>query len=154
MNVDLPEPEGPMRNTNSPLSIERETLSSAGRAEDLYNLLTLSSVIITARQCSGGTRQAPTSYLGASGVAGTAPGAGVAVGGAVTVGVCHSVCGPRGPPGPSGSTTVVVGLGDVGLVVVSSGAGVVVSVVVVGAVVVVVYTGSFGRRTCVRGTQV
>jgi hypothetical protein len=78
----------------------------------------------------------------------------VAGGGAVTVGVCISVCGPSGPPGPSGSTTVVVGLGDVGLVVVSCGADVVVSVVVVGAVVVVVYTGSFGRRTCVRGTQV
>src|SRR4029079_6240310 len=102
MNVDLPEPEGPMRNTNSPLSIERETLSSAGRAEDLYNLLTLSSVIITAPQCSGGTRQAPTSYLGASGVAGTAPGAGVAVGGAVTVGGGLTGCGPRGATTPTG----------------------------------------------------
>ncbi|SHX01688.1 Uncharacterised protein [Mycobacteroides abscessus subsp. abscessus] len=35
MNVDFPEPEGPMRNTNSPLSISRLTLSNAGRADDL-----------------------------------------------------------------------------------------------------------------------
>jgi hypothetical protein len=96
-------------------------------------------VIITARQCSGETRQGPSSYLGASGVAGTNPGAGAAVVGVVMVGVWMSVCGPSGPPGPSGSTTVV-GLGDVGLVSVPSGAGVVVSVtlVVVGVVVVVV----------------
>src|SRR3954451_24946007 len=99
MNVDLPEPEGPMRNTNSPLSIDSETLSSAGRAEDLYSLLTLSSVIITARQCSGGTRQAPPSYLGASGVAGTAPGAGVAGAGAVTGRGRGSGFGPAGAPG-------------------------------------------------------
>ena len=43
-----------------------------------------------------------------------------------------SVCGGSGPPGPSGSITVVVGVGDVGLVVVSSD-GVVVSVVVLAA---------------------
>src|ERR1700754_3245585 len=54
MNVDLPEPDGPIRKTNSPLSILSETLSRAGRAEDLYSLLTWSRVIITARQCSGG----------------------------------------------------------------------------------------------------
>ena len=53
MNVDLPEPDGPMRKTNSPLSILTETLSSAGRADDLYCLDTWSRVIITARQCSG-----------------------------------------------------------------------------------------------------
>ena len=53
MNVDLPEPDGPMRKTNSPFSILSETLSRAGRAEDLYCLLTWSRVIITARQCSG-----------------------------------------------------------------------------------------------------
>ncbi len=35
MNVDLPEPDGPIRKTNSPLSIFNETSSSAGRAEDL-----------------------------------------------------------------------------------------------------------------------
>jgi hypothetical protein len=34
-NVDFPEPEGPMRNTNSPLSISTETLSRAGREEVL-----------------------------------------------------------------------------------------------------------------------
>jgi hypothetical protein len=46
-------------------------------------------------------------------------------------------------------------VGSVGLVVVSSGDGVVVSVgVVVGVVVSVVVSGSFGRRTFVRGTQV
>ena len=41
-----------MRKTNSPFSTLTLTLSSAGRAEDLYCLLTLSRVIITARQCS------------------------------------------------------------------------------------------------------
>ena len=53
MKVDLPDPDGPIRKTNSPLSILTETSSSAGRAEDLYCLLTWSRVIITARQCSG-----------------------------------------------------------------------------------------------------
>ena len=38
MNVDLPEPDGPMRKTNSPLSILTLTLSSAGRADVLYCL--------------------------------------------------------------------------------------------------------------------
>ena len=151
MNVDLPEPDGPMRKTNSPLSILTETLSNAGRAEDLYCLLTWSSVIITARQCSGVTRVGLSGYLGASGDAGTVPGTGAPVVGVVEPGVCMSVCGPSGP-GPSGSTTVVVGVGEVGLVVVDSD-GVVVSVVV-GGVVVVVYSGSLGLRTFVRGTQV
>jgi hypothetical protein len=64
-----------------------------------------------------------------------------------------SVCGGSGPPGPSGSITVVVGVGDVGLVVVSSD-GVVVSVVVSVVVVVVVDSDSFGLLTFVRGTQV
>ena len=77
---------------------------------------------------------------------------GGAVVGVGEAGVWVRVCGPSGPPGPSGSTTVVVGVGDVGLVVVSSG-DVVVSVVVVVGVVVVV-TASLGRRTFVRGTQV
>src|ERR1700709_1257698 len=57
MNVDLPEPDGPMRKTNSPLSILRLTLSSAGRADCLYCLVTLSRLIITARQCSGGAQR-------------------------------------------------------------------------------------------------
>ena len=70
MNVDLPEPDGPMRKTNSPLSILSETLSSAGRAEVLYSLLTWSSVIITARQCSGEAQRRPSSYRGTSGVGG------------------------------------------------------------------------------------
>src|SRR6185436_19600473 len=56
MNVDLPEPDGPIRKTNSPLSILTETLSSAGRADDLYCLDTWSRVIITARQSSGDGR--------------------------------------------------------------------------------------------------
>ncbi len=34
-NVDLPEPDGPMRKTNSPLSTSTETFSSAGREEVL-----------------------------------------------------------------------------------------------------------------------
>src|ERR1700733_7860806 len=50
MNVYLPEPDGPIRKTNSPLSILRLTLSNAGRADDLYCLVTRSRVIITARQ--------------------------------------------------------------------------------------------------------
>src|SRR5689334_7685800 len=119
MNVDFPEPDGPMRKTNSPSSILTDTLSSARRAEDVYSLLTWSSVIITARQCSGGTSQTPSRYLGASGVAGTVPGTGGAVVGAVTVGVWVNVWGLSGPRGPSGSTTVVVGV--VGLVVSSGG---------------------------------
>ena len=49
----LAAPDGPMRKTNSPLSILTEMLSSAGRADDLYCLDTWSRVIITARQCSG-----------------------------------------------------------------------------------------------------
>src|SRR6201993_10762 len=53
MNVDLPEPEGPIRKTNSPLSILTLMSSNAGRADALYFLLTWSRVIITARQCSG-----------------------------------------------------------------------------------------------------
>src|ERR1700736_6672264 len=57
MNVDLPEPEGPIRKTNSPLSILTLMSSSAGRADALYFLLTLSRVIITARQCSGEFRR-------------------------------------------------------------------------------------------------
>ncbi len=52
-------------------------------------------------------------------------------------------CGPK----PSGSTTVVVGVVSVGEV------GLVVSVGLV-VVVVVVVSGSFGRRTFVRGTHV
>src|SRR3954465_12038431 len=46
MTVDFPEPDGPMRKTNSPLSILTDTLSSAGRADDLYCLDTWSRVII------------------------------------------------------------------------------------------------------------
>lgn len=43
--VDFPEPEGPMRKTNSPLSIVSERLSSAGLVDVLYDLVTLSNVI-------------------------------------------------------------------------------------------------------------
>jgi hypothetical protein len=110
-------------------------------------------VIITARQCSGETRVGLSGYLGASGDAGTVPGIGAPVVGVGAPGVRVSVCGASGPPGPSGSITVVVGVGDVGLVVVSS-EGVVVSVVVGVVVVVVEYSGSLGLRTFVRGTQV
>lgn len=48
MNVDLPEPEGPMRKTNSPLSTETVTLSRAGLVDVLYDLDTF-VVLITAR---------------------------------------------------------------------------------------------------------
>src|SRR5260370_21690638 len=77
MNVDLPEPDGPIRKTNSPLSILTEMLSSAGRADDLYSLDTRSRVIITARQCSGGFSQPGAGYRGGARVARTGP---VAVG--------------------------------------------------------------------------
>jgi hypothetical protein len=83
-------------------------------------------------------------YLGGAGVVSAGPDP--AAGG--VVGVRVGVCGPSGP-----GTTVVVGVdsvGDVGLVV--SPGDVVVSVGLV--VVVVVVSGSFGRRTFVRGTQV
>jgi hypothetical protein len=117
-------------------------------------------VIITARQCSGVTMLGPPGYLGVSGDVGTVPGVGEAVVGAGGAGVCVNVWSPTGPPGPSGSTTVVVGdgeVGDVGLVVSSPGDGdgdVVSVVVVVVAVVVVVLSDSFGLRTFVRGTHV
>src|ERR1700761_5321890 len=52
MNVDVPDPDGPIRKTNSPLSIFTLTSSNAGRADVLYFLLTWSRVIITARQFS------------------------------------------------------------------------------------------------------
>ena len=47
-NVDLPDPDGPMRKTNSPLSIDAETRSSAGRVEVLYVLVTRSRRITAA----------------------------------------------------------------------------------------------------------
>jgi hypothetical protein len=59
------------------------------------------------------------------------------------VGVSVMVCGPSGP-----GTTVVVG--DVGLVVSPGDVVASVGLVVVGVVV----SGSLGRRTSVRGTQV
>ena len=138
MKVDLPEPDGPMRKTNSPLSILRLTLSSAGRADDLYCLLTWSRVIITARQCSGDY------CVGAAGV-----------GSAACAGAGDRTRRRRGRPGSGGAGrcgAVVAGgpgrrrhrrrrqVGGGGLVVVDS-VGVVVSVVVsvvVGVVVVVV----------------
>src|ERR1700757_2055892 len=60
MNVDLPEPDGPIRKTNSPLSILTLMSSNAGRADALYFLLTFSRVIITARQCTGEFRSLVT----------------------------------------------------------------------------------------------
>src|SRR5258705_11676265 len=98
MNVDLPEPDGPIRKTNSPLSILTETLSSAGRADDLYSFDTWSRVIITARQCSGGFAQPGHGYCGAAGGGGTPPGG---VGGRGAGG--NGIATPRrgaGPPGP------------------------------------------------------
>src|SRR3989339_1036578 len=46
-SVVLPAPEGPIKNTNSPLSIPTETSESAGCPE--YSLLTLSKRIISER---------------------------------------------------------------------------------------------------------
>src|SRR5258705_1843859 len=151
MNVDLPEPDGPIRKTNSPLSILTETLSSAGRADDLYSFDTWSRVIITARQCSGGFAQPGHGYCGAAGVAGTVP---VVVGGRMPGG--NGIVTAGSGPEPSGSITVVVGCddGDVGLVVSPGDVVVVVSVgLVVVVVVVLVVTGS-GPRTLGPGTHV
>ena len=53
-----------------------ETLSSAGRADDLYCLLTWSRVIITARQCSGERWPATLSYRGGAAMVGAGPGPG------------------------------------------------------------------------------
>ena len=50
-NVDLPEPEAPTRNTNSPLRISRLTPLSAGRAVPRYTLVTSSKRIIAIRVC-------------------------------------------------------------------------------------------------------
>src|SRR5258705_5605921 len=118
MNVDLPEPDGPMRKTNSPLSILTETLSSEGRADDLYSFDTWSGVIITARQCSGGFAQPGDGYPGGAGVAGTVPDAGAVVVGVRSAGGNGIVTAGSGPE-PSGSITVVGGVDgdDVGLVV-------------------------------------
>src|SRR5579884_2296851 len=122
MTVDLPEPVGPIRKTNSPLSILMLMLSSAGRADDLYCLLTWSRVIITARQCSGGFRPGrPSDHDGG---AGTGPGAGGGGGGAGGGGG-----GPNGGGNTNGGSGPNGGGGDpVG--------DVVVGVVVVGGVVV------------------
>src|SRR5215831_3366203 len=43
--VDLPEPDGPTRNTNSPFSTSRLTFSRAGRLWLVYVLVTLSKWI-------------------------------------------------------------------------------------------------------------
>src|ERR1700758_4377160 len=124
MNVDFPEPDGPIRKTNSPLSILTLTSSSAGRADALYFLLTFSRVIITARQCTGefrwpatiNRRPAPAGHPGA--VAGG--GAGWGGGRGVQKGGMH---------GSVGSTN---GGGGVVVVTADGGGGVVVVGVVVG----------------------
>jgi hypothetical protein len=48
-NVDLPEPDGPMRKTNSPRSMSTDTRSSAGRVDVLYILVTRSRRITEAQ---------------------------------------------------------------------------------------------------------
>src|SRR4051794_434245 len=48
-NVDFPDPDGPMRKTNSPRSTSTETRSSAGRVDVLYILVTRSRRITTAQ---------------------------------------------------------------------------------------------------------
>ncbi|KAF0965056.1 hypothetical protein MLGJGCBP_01777 [Rhodococcus sp. T7] len=45
MNVDFPEPDGPIRKTNSPLSTSTLTLSRAGLVEVLYDFDTFSTLI-------------------------------------------------------------------------------------------------------------
>ena len=52
--VDLPEPDGPMKKTNSPLSIETDTSSSDGRWAFGYVFVTCSSAI-TGRSLRGVT---------------------------------------------------------------------------------------------------
>jgi hypothetical protein len=51
-NVDLPEPDGPIRNTNSPLCTCTDTLSRAGRVEVRYTFDTCSSRITSGESTS------------------------------------------------------------------------------------------------------
>src|SRR5215475_11955907 len=57
--VDLPEPEGPMKKTKSPLSIATETPSSDGRAAFGYVFVTFSSRITGGVYARRGRRQLP-----------------------------------------------------------------------------------------------
>ena len=119
------------------------TLSRAGLADDLYCLLTLSRVIITARQCSGG-RGAPRQLDGVGD--GPGPGTGDGDGGRAPGGAGVGVVGDE-----VGALLVLAGAGDVGevgdVVGVVASVGEVVGAVVVGAVVLL-------GCTSVRGTQV
>src|SRR6476469_5411411 len=128
MKVDLPEPDGPMRKTNSPLSILTLTSSRAGRADCLYCFVTRSRVIITARQCSRGN-DAPC-YCGLCGGVGEGPGPGAAVVAGVPDLCAEGVCGVA--PGASGEGVgigpVVVAFGAVGVVSGGPSVGVVDSV--------------------------
>src|SRR5699024_8443076 len=56
--VDLPDPEGPIRKTNSPLSMCTVTSSSAGRVDVRYDLETFSRRI-TRTECNGPDTIAP-----------------------------------------------------------------------------------------------
>src|SRR5438270_13326089 len=55
-NVDLPEPEGPTRNTNSPFAMSTET-SRMATVVPLYDLVTFSSRIMGNRGAAGGRGQ-------------------------------------------------------------------------------------------------
>src|SRR5215475_2156409 len=55
--VDLPEPDGPMKKTKSPLSIATETPSSDGRAAFGYVFVTFSSRITDGVYARHGIRQ-------------------------------------------------------------------------------------------------
>ena len=142
MNVDLPEPDGPMRKTNSPLSILTLTSSNAGRADALYFLLTWSRVIITARQCSREFRGPAT--ISSSAAPAWAPDRVPA--GAKASGLCWG-CRTAGMHGSVGNTN---GGGVVVVVVTGGGGG---GAVVVG-VGVGVYVSAGGCCTRLRGTQV
>ena len=137
INVDLPDPDGPIRKTNSPLSTLRVTLSNAGRVDALYCLVTWSRVIITGGQSSRGRRDYRAGAAEAAAAAGLPVawvGAGVAVdasGDAVSVGV--------------GVAPVVDAPGDVGDEVSGEPDSDVVSPDVVGVVVSQEVVGSYSR---------
>src|SRR6266508_3322486 len=67
-NVDLPDPDGPTRKTNSPFSISAVASRSATTlpATDLYTLVTFSSLIMTKRWSDVGCRPRQTGGPGSA----------------------------------------------------------------------------------------
>src|SRR5690348_3286059 len=63
--VDLPEPDGPMKTTKSPFSIDTDTSSSDGREAFGYVLVTCSSRITSRKctRCNGSTQPYGVGHL-------------------------------------------------------------------------------------------